>query len=160
MKKSPIEKILLLILFVLALPFILGFVAIFLIVYVIGFLVEGIFYFKSKYYQTFKERYFLFVTRTSSYKKFVNATKDIDVTFHNNLVVTDTPNYFLIEYENYITYNKELGEWQQEDKNLVNYLKTKYTTSKDLLIIVRREQFNKDDYLLAKEDELFIFIDK
>lgn len=160
MKKSPFEKILLLILFLLALPFILGFVALFIIIYIIGFLVEGIYYYRSKYYQTFKERYFLLITRTSSYKKFIEATKDIEVTFNNNLVVTDSKNYFLVQYEGPLEYNEELEQWEKDGKNLVEYLKTKYSTSKDLLIIVRKIQFSKPNYLLAKQDKLFIFIDK
>lgn len=69
------ELILIILLLIIASPFIIGFVLIFVVLYIIIFPFEGIIYFKSNYYKDLNEKYYLFITRSNSFKRYRKIKK-------------------------------------------------------------------------------------
>lgn len=144
-KRRFYEYILLLILFILASPFLLIIFGSFIIIYIIIFPIEGLFYFKSKYYLDLKEKYFLFITFTDSYKKYNNFNYEINE---------------LISINEEIHYDYESSLWIINKDDLNTYLSINYPTNKNIIIIIKKELINKNDIRLAKLSNKFIIYSK
>lgn len=74
------EKVLIIILIIIALPFTLGFLSIFLVAYILIAPIEYQVYKRSRYYEILNEKYYLLITISKSYKRFrlvMKNSKDI-----------------------------------------------------------------------------------
>src|SRR5690625_2722946 len=69
-KRSILEKIILIFLFVITLPFILIGALLFIIIYIIIAPIEWLLYYNSFYKKDLNEKYYLFITLTKNYKKY------------------------------------------------------------------------------------------
>lgn len=103
------EKIILLILYLIGSPFIIGGLLLFIVVYLIVFIFEILFYITSKYYKEVKEKYYTFITFSKSYQKYNKLRKNTKLSTNNNFPSFENAEYSItLLLEKSLTINKEL----------------------------------------------------
>lgn len=103
------EKIILLILYLIGSPFIIGGLLLFIVVYLIVFIFEILFYITSKYYKEVKEKYYTLITFSKSYQKYNKLRKNTKLSTNNNFPSFENAEYSItLLLEKSLTINKEL----------------------------------------------------
>jgi len=85
-KKPVHEKIILLILYLIGSPFIIGGLLLFIIIYLVIFMFEIPFYITSNYYKDIRERYYTFIIFSKSYRTYNKLRKGTTKTINKNLL--------------------------------------------------------------------------
>lgn len=136
--KTVQEKITLIILFFLALPFSLAIFLIFVIIYSLIFPFEYPFYKKSNYKKELKAKYSLFITKTKFYKIFNQV-----ISLGNKLTITindEVINYYVVDDIAYvINYNSEI---EIPNKKVTKLIDSSFVTNEFYL-----ENKENDEYL-------------
>lgn len=111
-KRNLREKITLLILFLISLPFVLVGALLFIIIYLLIAPTEILFYKRSYYYKDLKEKYYLLITFNKNYKKYNKIIKSNSKTINLIYIKKESDlsqlNNKMIKYlNNYIVINKK-----------------------------------------------------
>lgn len=132
-KRSIIEQLIIFTLYVLALPFILTFLVLYIVFYLLVYPFEKTIYIKSSYYKNLKEKYYVLITTTKSYKKY------------NEIVKMTRFNEQSKRYENDRTILMEMDAIiDQNDFFDLEKIKTKLNIKQELYLLVDKNKVDKD----------------
>lgn len=131
------EKVLIIILVIIALPFTLGFLAIFLVAYILIAPIEYQVYKRSKYYEILNEKYYLLITISKSYKRFrlvIINSKDIKL-IDDYLIEVNSNTVLVLVDSSLITSNYDFKVLLPSNNNYNNitYLVNKSNLDKSII---------------------------
>lgn len=131
------EKVLIIILIIIALPFTLGFLAIFLVAYILIAPIEYQVYKRSKYYEILNEKYYLLITISKSYKRFrlvIINSKDIKL-IDDYLIEVNSNTVLVLVDSSLITSNYDFKVLLPSNNNYNNitYLVNKSNLDKSII---------------------------
>lgn len=158
-KKNFFEKVVLIVLFILSIPFVLAIYLLFFIMYLIIYPMEISKYKKSIYYKELNEKYYLLITKKDHYKLYNEIRKTGNIIILNNQNLYYNDDYVLIPImeDIYLDSNKI---WQLKNESLDSYLK-KYEIDKVKIALIKRDFFlENNDYKLAYKDKNFLIWEK
>lgn len=160
MKKPLHEKILILILLIIASPFVLGIFAIFIIIYIIVYPIEALLiYYHSNYYKDLKEKYYLFITFNKGYKTYNKIIKSNEYIMSNS---SDKFNRYndlvLISFDKEITYKN--NDFYYLEEKVIDYLKESFKIDLKIIVLIESNLIKPEDKKYLKNNDSFIIYSK
>lgn len=152
----------LIILYILASPFIIGFFIIFFIVYILIAPIEILIYKRSLYYQNLGEKYYLLITSQEKYKLYnniVKANQQKELIINNETIIAYyNNNYLLVPIKYHITLIN--NEYYFNNISITNFTK-QINTNLNVIYLINRNQISDNElYKTMKNNKQFLIYEK
>lgn len=146
-KKSFFGKIVLLLLFLIGSPFILGFFLFFIVLYIVISPFERIVYKRSYYYKDLDEKYYLFVSFHKSFKKYNDLRKGIE----NEIIIEDIRiKAFISKEEKLVYYWFNTIKYENNTWIIDNNKKLDMYITNNVYLVINQTLFDKEDIKIAR----------